>query len=368
MLAGVLAAIMVGLGIGTWQFRTNLSLKASLEIREEANRVPQMSLDERKVQLDRGRIGLLAELSAATELRGNVIDAMRIAALAGRLELAPAQRGFPSLSGGDALAAVVSQSGWHFNLVGHQGPVRSATFSPDGSRIVTASDDSTARIWDAASGKEIAVLRGHKGRLQSAAFSLDGSRIITASDDSTAGIWDAESGKEITVLREEEHMRFRVSAAFSPSGARAITVSGDGANIWDAASGKEIAVLRHGSMTSAVFSPDGSRIVTTSSDATARIWDAESGAEITALRGHEGVVEFAAFRFDGSRIFTTSNNTARVWDAEGGKEITVDPVLAPPSLVRGARDSSPFRGTTSRASGILRAGVKSLSCTDTRTL
>jgi hypothetical protein len=58
MLAGVLAAIMVGLGIGAWQFRTNLSLKASLEIREEANRVPQMSLDERKVQLDRGRIGL----------------------------------------------------------------------------------------------------------------------------------------------------------------------------------------------------------------------------------------------------------------------------------------------------------------------
>ena len=59
--------------------------------------------------------------------------------------------------------------------------VQSAAFSPDGSRIVTASWDKTARIWDAATGKEIAVLRGHEGAVCSAAFSPDGSRIVTAS-------------------------------------------------------------------------------------------------------------------------------------------------------------------------------------------
>ena len=58
------------------------------------------------------------------------------------------------------------------------GEVRSAAFSPDGSRIVTASADNTARIWDAATAKEIAVLRGY--RVNSAAFSPDGSRIVTA--------------------------------------------------------------------------------------------------------------------------------------------------------------------------------------------
>ena len=67
----------------------------------------------------------------------------------------------------------------------------SAAFSPDGSRIVTASSDNTARIWDAASGKEIAVLRGHEASVDSAAFSPDGSRIVTASEDNTARIWDA---------------------------------------------------------------------------------------------------------------------------------------------------------------------------------
>jgi WD40 repeat protein len=67
--------------------------------------------------------------------------------------------------------------------------VYSAAFSPDGSRIVTASADKTARIWDVATSKEIAVLRGHDGSVNSAAFSPDGSRIVTASDDNTTRIW-----------------------------------------------------------------------------------------------------------------------------------------------------------------------------------
>jgi WD40 repeat protein len=68
--------------------------------------------------------------------------------------------------------------------------VFSAAFSPDGSRIVS-SGDRTARIWDAATAKEIAVLRGHDDSVLSAAFSPDGSRIVTASSDETARIWDA---------------------------------------------------------------------------------------------------------------------------------------------------------------------------------
>ena len=57
----------------------------------------------------------------------------------------------------------------------------SAAFSPDGTRIVTASDDITARIWDAATGNELTVLRGHEDPVLSAGFSPDGTRIVTAS-------------------------------------------------------------------------------------------------------------------------------------------------------------------------------------------
>jgi WD40 repeat protein len=169
--------------------------------------------------------------------------------------------------------------------------VWSAAFSLDGSRIVTASLDNTARIWNSTSAKEVAVLRGHDNYVFSAAFSPNGSRIITASGDNTARIWNAASAKEIAVLRG--HDNAVMSAAFRPDGSRIVTASLDNtARIWDAASANEIAVLRghNYSVNSAAFSPDGSRIVTGSADKTARIWDAATAKEVAVLRGHDNAV------------------------------------------------------------------------------
>jgi WD40 repeat protein len=71
----------------------------------------------------------------------------------------------------------------------------SAAFSLDGARIVTASADNTARLWDAATGQPIVVLKGHDGIVISAAFSPDGARVVTASRDGTARLWDARTPK-----------------------------------------------------------------------------------------------------------------------------------------------------------------------------
>ena len=72
-------------------------------------------------------------------------------------------------------------------------------FSPDGTRILTASADHTAKLWDAASGKLIASFE-HQGSVNDGAFSPDGARILTASADNTAKLWDAASGKLIASL------------------------------------------------------------------------------------------------------------------------------------------------------------------------
>jgi WD40 repeat protein len=76
-------------------------------------------------------------------------------------------------------------------LAGHASTVASAAFSPDGKRVVTASEDSTARLWAADTGQEIAVLKGHSNAVLSAAFSPDGKRVVTASNDNTARLWAA---------------------------------------------------------------------------------------------------------------------------------------------------------------------------------
>ncbi|WP_197727298.1 P-loop NTPase fold protein [Rhizobium ruizarguesonis] len=209
-------------------------------------------------------------------------------------------------------------------VLGHKTDVTSADFSPDGSRVVTSSWDNTARIWDAATGREISVLNGDGG-LFTAAFSPDGSRIVASSREGTAQIWDAATGRNIVVLKGHEDAV--TSAAFSPDGSRIVTASMDHtARVWDADSGLEIEVLEghESAVSSAAFSPDGSLIVTASLDMTARVWDAATGRMISVLKGHDDQVSSAAFSPDGSRIVTASyDNTARVWAVATGQQISV---------------------------------------------
>jgi WD40 repeat protein/serine/threonine protein kinase len=205
-------------------------------------------------------------------------------------------------------------------LSGHQGSVFSAAFSPEGSRIVTASADRTLRIWNAASGALLKVLTGHTAGVFTAAWSADGARIVSASRDRTARIWNAHDGAVLRVLAG--HGDVVSAAAFSPDGTRVATASFDRtARIWDARSGRALRVLAgHGDEVHSVeFAADGRRLVTASFDHTARIWNAATGAQELVLGGHQDSVYSAAFSSDGARVVTGSrDNTARVWDAATG--------------------------------------------------
>jgi WD40 repeat protein len=210
-------------------------------------------------------------------------------------------------------------------LSGHRGAVRSAAYSPDGTRIVTASDDQTARIWNATTGLELTVLVGTGAGMQSAAFSPDGTRVVTAMADGTAAIWDAESGKILGKL--VGHGAAVNWAAFSPDGTRIVTASDDHTGrIWNATTFQQQAVLNGhtGAVQTALFSPDGTRIVTASVDQTARVWDVIGGVKKLTLVGHSEPVRSAAFSPDGRRIVTASQDkTVRIWDASNGTLLTL---------------------------------------------
>ena len=206
---------------------------------------------------------------------------------------------------------------------GHQGGVRSAAISPDGQRILTASEDRTAKVWETASGRELFALKGHGDWIRSAAFSPDGHRIATGSDDLTARLWDAATGKEL--LRLQGYGAQIWSVVFSPDGQRIVTGGlAPTASMWEAASGKELLTLRghRGPIASVAFSSDGQRIVTASYDQTAKVWEAGSGKELFTLTGHTGPILSVALSLDGQRIVTTSwDRVAKVWEATSGKEL-----------------------------------------------
>ena len=206
-------------------------------------------------------------------------------------------------------------------LRGHLEDVTAVAFSPDGQRIVTGSWDQTAKVWDAASGRELLSLKGHRWPIWCVAFSPDGQRIVTGSWDQTAKVWEAASGHELLTL--EGHSAPIRSVAFSPDSQRIVTGSWDQtAKVWEAASGRKLLTLggTNGNVDSVAFSPDGQRIVTGLGDSTAKVWEAVSGRELFTLKGHGHQVRSVGFSPDGQRIVTGSDDqTAKVWDAANGR-------------------------------------------------
>src|SRR5262249_36971297 len=187
----------------------------------------------------------------------------------------------------------------------HAAAVTYAAFNRAGDRIVTASYDKAARIWDIRDGTQTATLSGHQGVVETVEFSADGSRVLTTARDGTARIWDAISGKQFFALPVGRNWP---TAIFSPSGNRVLTAAENSeASLWDARTGEKVLSVRSGGSGLACFSPDGSSFATSqggasaASDQAVLIWDAEDGRlkHVLKIRTYPYSVAFSP---DGGRL------------------------------------------------------------------
>jgi WD40 repeat protein/serine/threonine protein kinase len=184
--------------------------------------------------------------------------------------------------------------------VDYQGDVTGAWFSPDGTHFVTTGDDQTARIWNAADSKPVALPLVHRRSITSVAFSPDGKRVVTASDDRTAQVWDAATGARIASL---DHQGRVVCAAFSPDGDRIVTASDDQtARVWDATTGRPL--------TSPLLHADD-RVAFVGRARRVRAWDDARGASPA-----DDAILAVTFSRDGQRILTADDHAIRTWDAQ----------------------------------------------------
>lgn len=208
-------------------------------------------------------------------------------------------------------------------LTGHTDHVNAVAWSPDGTRLATASDDHTARIWDSATGRAVASLTGHTDMVEDVAWSPDGSRIATGSADGTARLWDPRSGRTTATFNNVATFS-KNSLTWSPDGTRLAIIAMDHTvQVWNPVTTRQVTVLRgHRELVNEVaWSPDGAYLATASDDDTARVWDSSSGRLIRTLTEH-GSVYSVRWRPKTTMLAVDSiDGIEKVWDPISGRSI-----------------------------------------------
>jgi WD40 repeat protein/S1-C subfamily serine protease len=212
------------------------------------------------------------------------------------------------------------------------GRVISALFSPDGRCALTAGEDRVIRLWDLQTGKLLREFKGHDEWVFSLAFSPDGRLAYSTSGgpdiwrdgkDSSVRIWDVETGREVRKL--EGHKGRVLSVAVSPDGRSVLTGGDTRVILWDASDGKIIRRFdgHTGLLSRVSFLPDGKRVVSSSYDKTIRLWDLQTGKEIHRFVGHPKEVTWFAVSPDGRRLLSSDYNAheLRLWDLNTHEQI-----------------------------------------------
>jgi WD40 repeat protein len=211
-----------------------------------------------------------------------------------------------------------------WTLPEHEAAVKSVAYSPDGRHIVSGAADYSIKLWDVETGEELGSLTGHSNVVNSVAYSPNGKLVVSGSADRTVKVWDLESGRNVRTMAG--HSLWVNAVCYSPDGRIIASASRDGTvKLWDAETGElRRSLSGHYSEVFALrFSPDGRLVASGAADSAIIMWDAGSGRKARTLLGHEGVVRTLVFSPDGRHIASASSvdSTIRIWDAGTGKQI-----------------------------------------------
>ena len=264
--------------------------------------------------------------------RGVKIDSLRHHAEVNAVQFSPREPALILSAAEDSTARLWDLSGkLQQQVARHRLGITRASYSPDGTQILTAGMDSTVALWSAADGTGIDSLR-HQGDVVSAIFSPDGLQVLSASRDSTAVLWWPATREKLIFRHNGQLSR----AIFSPDGRFILTIAETAATLWETEDNeKPLSILRHGGMlvNSAVFSPDGRQVLTAGDDGRVRLWSGSSGMQQDSLAAQPEGVRSAVYSPDGRWIIGASGNLVRCWQAQ---DLTESDSLKHPDYVESA--------------------------------
>ena len=202
-------------------------------------------------------------------------------------------------------------------FTGHSGlsaEVRSVAFSPDSQLIASGSEDSTIKIWNLSTGKEICTLSGHSDVVRSVTFSPDGQTLASGSDDKTIKLWNVETGKEI--CNWSGHSKEVTTVCISPDGQTLASGSDDKTvKVWNLKTGKKKLIITKDLVyfKSFAFSPDG-QIIAIGCDNWIILWSLSKQDETRIIVPSPPLKDLTAVTFspDGQTLASSNNNTIQL--------------------------------------------------------
>ncbi len=221
-----------------------------------------------------------------------------------------------------------------FSYHGHNSPVYAVAWSPDGMHIASGSGtadlpgghpdprgDFTAQVWDARTGAPLQTYRGHIDSINAIAWSPDGTKIASASYDRTVQVWDARTATlRFAYHGHSDHVW---AVAWSPDGTRIASAGKDGTvQIWKVGSQAPLFVYRghHDGVSSVAWSPKQALIASGSHDRTVQVWAIGDQTPRYIYSGHRDQVNALAWSPDGTHIASGSGSpgqhidtTVHIW-------------------------------------------------------
>ncbi|MGA5702342.1 eIF2A-related protein [Peterkaempfera bronchialis] len=287
-------------------------LEESGQAPEEVRALVDTSRSRDRAFLRRVSEGIGRHVLGSAEQHPELSILLSLAALGECAETPAARRG---------LMAALAVSHLNVQLTGHSDTVRQIAWSPDGSRLATASRDGTARVFDTASGRALVVLSTGGCMVEGVAWAPDSTRVATASRDRVVRVWDAGTGELVRMLTGPTDVGRGV--AWSPDGRWIAGTSRDRTvRIWDADTGDLTRELQghQDDVWGVAWSPDGTRLATASHDRTAIVWDPATGTRTATVEGHTDFVEGVAWSPDGRSLATASgDHTIRISASGSGR-------------------------------------------------